>query len=226
MLSRSGSCRVPWISLAVLMLVTPTLLADSRPVTQRAQSWVQAHKTSLPRSFESFAQYPREYQHAIFAALTPEMKAQIMAGRLRFALATESALTSKQRQFIQSALGVATPVAYSGDKKSEEGLRKFCAESAGVLPGNLRSLFQPGVRPLSLRLRGNWPALQVRVSEFAKGLVALHAGDCDCSVGSYCTCAECVSGYGTGSSGCALSPYGCGCFWIFGCDGMCVAPGS
>ena len=216
---RGRSITVPWLSFVVVALVSPTLLSESLPAKGRAHAWVRAHAAGLPQSFEKFAQFPVPYQHAIFEALPPEGKAQIMAGRLRVALESERTLTAEQRAFLQRALAQATPATFGGDLKSREMLNKLCAESADMLPGKLRALLQPGVTPVSLGLSTDPSAFRVRVGEFVKEMVLLHAATCECSAGSYCS-GCCNLGYGPGWELCSGTESGCGCFFMYPCDGL------
>jgi len=221
--TRSFAARVPWVSIGSLALIAPVAAVDTRPMKERAADWVATHPRQLPSSFERFAEYPAEYQRAIFSALPAVEKTAVMVGRLTHALNTTAGLSADQTDLLKRAIAAVGAFAYApdGGASGRGELARLCQESADLLTGPLAGILEPGIAPHRLTWETPLAAIIVRAREAVNGFGSMYAGTCDCAVDTFCSSCTCAPNTPEGSV-CTSTSNGCGCFWAWPCDGVCI----
>ncbi len=208
---------------------TIAAVVDSRPVSVRAKDWVVAHSSSLPSTIEAIQQYPIAYRRAIFSALTPAVRSALWRQQLTHFLQT-AMLTVEQRAFVEKFIQLADEKAYSQVSATTGPLTNVCRDIARLFPEEQRSVF--GVLGSTtdvnegLISEAGWIRLTER---FRQSYIVQAAGKsvgrqvpwCTCNVGPYnCSCGSC----GVPQAGCDTTDWGCGCGWLYQCNGQCIAP--
>lgn len=226
---------LPWRTAAMLVLIVfvalgiPSFVVDLRANSDRSEEWIQSHTNSLPSNLDELWELPLAYQQRAFQALAPETQSDIMRDRLQRALSAE-ALSLQQRAALAQMLSVITPDIYRSSKTEGVKVQALCKEYGVGLPPSVRSVLVPGGQVSPVRWSTKWPIIILRISEAVRDAVALHASQCTCSSGSACTTCDwypgqvCAGG-SPGPSICEEQPSGCGCFWQYPCDGLCIPVG-
>lgn len=100
--------RLRWAFAMPLCAVSTTgLIAARRPASlplcalPAAVQWAQSHTTELPNSLSGLREYTAEYQRAIYAELSPEVRVRIWKEQLSPYLAGTNELTADQREIVR-----------------------------------------------------------------------------------------------------------------------------
>jgi len=208
------------VGIAAELTVLPGLLSETTR-SQRAGDWVAVHAGSLPQTLDELDQYPLALRRAIFTASSPELQSSFWREQLQRIIEDRKAtLSTQQRQFLERAIAVLSKEAYASRRlglKPSKDVETLCAEAKALFPGEAVLFSQLGSKSVTSR----FTAFGYRTIEWARSAIAVHAfgregiiPDCDCSVGSWCTCSQCHNDYY-----CHVVDSGCGCFWVYECDG-------
>jgi hypothetical protein len=203
------------------MAATVAAVVDAGPPSVRANAWVAAHRGNLPETLDALSGYPVAYRKAVFLALPSAKKAELWRAQLQ-AFSQTPGITAEQRAFIDRNIEALTPTAYNQHPKTGP-LADLCKKIAALFPVEQRSAFSVLGPPdpvftvsglfvnLSERFRQSYV---VRAADRALGR---QVGDCSCSAESGCSCITCWPP----PQGCNTSNWGCGCEWLYQCDGLC-----
>lgn len=211
---------------AMLSLGSVLALVDTRPVAERARDWAAANATSLPATLDELSRYPVPFRVAAFQEMSPEERSRIVRQHLSRVEARYS-LTQAQRQLINTMIAELGPEAYSdtGHAAAQARLGPICS--------TIQQLFSPEQRAVLGTLGPQTPS-ESRLRQWirsAKAVAAPYLVDAKASArtSQFCSCA-----IQTSCSGCALeggicqsgdctpTGYGCGCGFVWSCDGVCI----
>jgi hypothetical protein len=149
----------------------------------------------------SFAKLPLGEQKSVFSAMSPELKAELWKNRLGEAAKTAS---DDEKTLLSAAMNEIKPAAYTteGKKQFESFLKEWKT--------NAQKVFSDPVR---------FTQLTTRLDDDGGETIAIRPvrTSCTCStVDDHCpTDSPCATG------NCFPSMDGCGCFWMYACDGLC-----
>jgi hypothetical protein len=239
------------MSLLLVAATRPVAPSHLAVVQQEARAWVEANKSALPTTYDAVSQQPYEYRKAIWHTLTlPQMEALWRKQLDAFVLPTEQLtdaqravraglskpLTDQQRAFIRVALDSLHQMFSDAlpDEQRTELANRMCAYKKAIFDAELGAevfarlgapdssyiqLSKPAPKPASV-IPANVLAAVRRLAEKVMLAPKPLMNDCACNQGSNC---ECSGGACTQVQGdCnAISSNGCGCFWLFVCNGCC-----
>jgi hypothetical protein len=201
-------------------------MVDTRPIGTRAGEWASANHDVMPKTWEELSRYPREYRHAAFLELTPAEKSTLVHDFILNFRRTER-LTRDQDALLNAALAiVSSPRAYSadGEEGARQAMKPICDRISKSFDARQRALFG------SLGNPSTGEATWRRWARNAKEVFALsrvHArSSAKIETFNVCSCAASTSCSSCGMTGCSptdctSTPDGCGCFWLWTCDGTC-----
>jgi hypothetical protein len=200
-------------SVLVIMLGV-TLIADRRPIGERATAWAASHASTLPSTLEELAGYPREYRREILKALPAATKSDLWRTQLRKFAADRPNLTAAQRSFVQYAIDLASPASFEPGANPPE----LCDRIAELFPNaedrkaftTLTSVAEPVFA---------WRSTMVTLTERvrAKMVTNAKAEDCGCRGSGLCECSlldVCVN------EDCNQIE-DCGCIFVGTCTRVC-----
>jgi hypothetical protein len=177
------------------------------PVCELAAQWVKENMDNLPQSYNELLTTPAEYRSAIFSALTPEIKSQIWVEHLESFLQTNE-LSREQASLIKEAIDIASqPSTFEPFPEQNSELTATLSnirEQAKVLFGDKSVLIFASLYTNDLN--------SAEPSAFFP--------ECACSTQS-----DWCWGQNRGCrdrAQCTDTEIGCGDFWLYPCDGMCV----
>jgi hypothetical protein len=194
----------------------------------RAAGWVDRHRPSLPTAVDEFAQFPPRFQKLIFRSLPAASKAALWRQRVDRILTEDgSHLSQVEREFFSRLHASLVPEAFVADSRAFSELAAYCRTVKESLPLSHRRALSnfgeiAGLEGTTARrtIRNSLVPLRLTLTERIQSLFTVAAEgppDCDCAVGSEC-CWSC-NPEPTGVDFCENQSSGCGCFWIFECDG-------
>jgi hypothetical protein len=209
-------------------LFMATILCCSLPQASFAQlcnaeahSWVEAHRSDLPRTYEDFSRFPLNYRKAIYSILSPDERAMLWQDQFERLLG-RSGLTAEQRDVVAEAIQLATPEVFASlRERTPSGTKLRYRQRLAELARQAESVF--GKEDAGSLFATLGP------SDLEFGIMRQPAsGDrsgvqksvgCSCStVSDYCSSAFHCSG----GTGCVLIRDECGTFWTYDCNGQCV----
>lgn len=181
-----------------------------------ANAWVEEHADNLPTSFAAISKYPVQYRKAIFRKLTPKQKANVWSDRLR-KVPGNILLTKKQHALLGKIIKNLSPAVFDKnadrDFISDKTLKSVFGETKA---GNIFASLRPVQEMRESQLRSILYGMNRVVSSYEVGILQT----CSCSQSSdYCGLDhECTT---NPSNRCSTSD-GCGTFWLYDCDGVCI----
>jgi hypothetical protein len=193
--------------LVALVAGATALLADTRPLKAKAESWAarEAALGRLPVTLDELSAMPMVYRRASFLQMTPEQRSAIWQDQFaRFAARPE--LSTEQRDVVLKYRSLLTPELYDLFHPERE---RLVAETSALCP-LMQSLFDVDQR-WALKNLGPRPTVETesRLVAFARfvrsafGEVPVNAdaadcrcnsglGSCDCDGGEVCKVLECT----------------------------------
>jgi len=194
------------LAVAAGVIVTGTTPAFAEKRCATAAAWVAKNKGHLPQTYDEVIAYPMAYRRAIFSALSATTKSQLWSEQLtRYRTAHQ--LSSEQSAVIQTGLRLSRPALFerlgsAEVKRSLDELRK----SSGAAFGG--------------------PATDALFATLGPAESAKSAADASVGPDNACSCATADSYCGNNthcqSGGCGYSSSGCGTFYAYACDGLCI----
>jgi hypothetical protein len=181
------------------LVATPALAADD---CQTVTAWVKANEGNLPTSYQDFIRQPPEYQKGIFAALSPAAKSNLWRENFSQFLAAHPELSADQVSFVKQSILQASPEFFA--KPDHAMLEQLVARGAQLFePSELSSLF-------------------AQLGSTDSGNVGTLGVACECNTGND-WCWNRGSGYFcTSYYYCDYSSSGCGAWFVYSCNGLCV----
>jgi hypothetical protein len=190
-------------ALVILMMIAVT----TWPV--QPESWVQTHGSRLPSNLTEFQDVPVLYQKATFSALSPEVKASLWQARL-LQLSGNPKLNEMQRVSLNQLANDLKPAAYVEGSAESVRFKNVCAAFESF-PSELRVALG-GLGDASMASR-TLTTIRFTAARLA-GIFHLDAGfypACQCALESLCS-GDCYGSLCRPTSG-------CGCLWLYECDG-------
>jgi hypothetical protein len=181
--------------------------------------WVEANAHALPTTLADISSYPVTYRKAIFASLPPDTRRSLWQEQLRRHIDSHPKLEISKRQFLERLIVTLTQVEFGVRNAGAEppaALKAACSEAASILTGDEKALLST-LGP-SLPTFASLESKRLRLAFSLSDLVTLNASripDCECHKTSWCSCDDCTTVL------CYGSEEGCGCFWVWPCNGGC-----
>jgi hypothetical protein len=208
----------------LLAALGSTQAASAQLCNAEAHSWVAAHRSELPKTFEELSRLPLNVRRAVYGALEPESRSQLWQRQLELALQSED-LTEAQRDVVLEAMQLATSDTFAallqrqGPRQRQvllqiAGLEKRAREAFGNKAAELFGRIGPADMDFVVVGRRDAQASTPGIQE-SSALASTPL--CSCSTDSdWCDhAAHCASG------GCTLVRDECGTFWAYDCNGLC-----
>lgn len=194
--------------------VVPVPPTKAHPTTVRAKlpcvvaaEWVDANKLFLPKHLAELSGYGRLYRKAIYRVLPKKTQAALWHEQLAYYL-NDAGLSAQQKSFIRNADAALDSVLAT--PHDMQAIHAFNA-TAQLLFGFTRA------REMFADLGVNTP--EVRQGGPLDPKEASVTGGCGCSRQSdWCN----PAGNGCVNSPCTGTITGCGTWWDYGCDGICL----
>lgn len=185
------------------MVVAGRTPAFAERTCTAAQAWVDAHRDALPAGYDALAEYPMAYRRAIYAAHPATVRSALWVEHVSRFAAERPGLTAARRAVVDRAAAIAAdpalhePSARPGDALSDlhdDAVAAFGEAEAYALLGTLGP-------------------------DDGSAALAARAPDCDCNTRQvWCNGFACRGGMWD----CNRSEAGCGDWWAFPCNGMCL----
>ncbi|SDS60235.1 bacteriocin fulvocin C-related protein [Jiangella sp. DSM 45060] len=168
-----------------------------------AQAWVDAHRDALPAGYDAFGAYPMAYRRAIYAAHPAAVRSALWTEHVTRFDAARSEVTVRQRAVLDAAAAVAAgPTMHEPAARPDDALRDLHDDAVAAFGE-----------------AGAYALLGTLGPDDGSAVLAARAPDCDCATESvFCHGFPCRRGMWN----CNTSEFGCGDFWFFRCDGMCL----
>ncbi len=221
--------RMVWWGLAVTAFaVVPggllSAVVDLRPTAVRAEEWVAMHSADLPNTLAELESFPEAYRRAIFRGLDADVRSALWQSQL--ARLRSELLTAEQAAFLRRVEQALSPAAFRRGTTGNTTLKTLCEASAQYFDVHARHrLF--GRLGSSATGYGSARAaaitLQVALNDLLRPIAAQDDGaievqlPCHCANNSGCDIP-------CGNYDCRTFDDGCGCLYMWACDGM--RPGS
>ncbi len=234
---------LPTAAMLTLIVTAATSPFPSNTVAtefRQGRVWADAHRDSLPASLEQISTLPLGYRKAVLTlpAVSIERRELLWRSHLESFIKPAAQLTPTQRH-IKEGAGELTPAQAAfirqildslhsglGAAADTSGRKAFatrvCTASKALFSRTVAVKIFATLGPSAPALTR--PANASLVAGFAAGIreITIKFGlrkpilpDCACNINSICSCPDdtyCVY------ENCYMHP-GCGCFWMFDCDG-------
>lgn len=167
-----------------------------------ARAWAKANQTPGAGVYDEFARFGLAARRAIFTDLAPDMRSQLWLAQLSRYRRTHPSLTLEQARILDQAMEIlanASTFAYPDDAVQA---RVSALEAAAI-----KAFGRTETCQLMFTLG---PA------ELARANAQPQAATCTCRRNSSCN-ADC------NCASCATTWPGCGCFWVYTCNGRLCA---
>jgi hypothetical protein len=217
--------------MALIAGVSGTLaFVDTRPVAVRAHEWALTKGTSLPSTLDELSEYPVEYRRAAFKQLAPAQQSALVREHLTKFLGSET-LTPQQRDLVNRMIQIVSPEAYgTGNEQAQKAMGEICTKVSPSFDRRQQALLSTlgpiGASESALRRMARATKTFLSLPHVnAKTTSIPTLGSCDCNLGSWCSCVG-VGNCGGDEACWDAGGRGCGCGWLYPCNGSCVpAPG-
>jgi hypothetical protein len=215
------------LTIGLMSAGTSLALVDTRPVSVKAHEWALENAASLPDTLEELLPYPVPYRLAAFQRLPPTSRSGIVQAHLA-AFAHTEALTSEQKGLISEMAQLLDPQAYteSGRRTAQEKVAPICRQIANLFSpaqrAKLGTLGPSGQAENSmtqfLRLTKNFVGSYLVYADVSNRSLE----HCSCAIETSCPGCTWTYAYCGYEDGCTEVGFGCGCGFIWTCDGECV----
>jgi len=183
-------------------------------MSSRAEAWVGTHLQNLPNTLDELSAFPQIYRRRIFAKLPADVKSRLWRQQLSEYLQHQPS-TAAKREVLAKAIRELSPATFEKTPQARARLAGFCQEMARTFSEDEKSILSMlGSREPTFI---TWQSKQVLLLHKIRASLSVEAytwPDCQCSVGSWCSCWSCHD-YGCGRFD------GCGCLWAYECNGFC-----
>ena len=211
------------VAAGVIVVGSTPAFAEMRCATVAA--WAAKNKGRLPQGYDEIVAYPMAFRRAIFAALPATSKSRLWTEQLtRYQAAHD--LTAEQAAVINEGLRLARPEQFARSRSPE-----FRRSLDDLGKSSVAAFGRPAARALFATLgsdatlpagasRPSTATVSAAMSQPSAANVPAEAeNSCSCSTAdSWCdNNTYCQSGF------CAIpGPDGCGLFYQYECDGLCI----
>jgi hypothetical protein len=248
-----GAVLVGGFAAASIAAWRPEAPTQSQLLREEAVVWVQAHRDAFPTTFTAYASLPSPMRKAIYQELSwparqalwqEHLDAYLLPDDLlspiqrRTLHELDKPLTARQKTLIQELRDSVLPRAFQlglSDGQRRQVAGRLCEMgqvhlgrtkayqilgNLGPIDSSFTALIRLEAKPPAriMSVAGTTHLTRVALSKF--GLYRFTT--CYCSISSFCDCGDgsyCVNPH------CASQQNGCGCFFLYACDGSECAMG-
>lgn len=194
-----------------LTLFAGVAFADDASCRQAFDGWLELNKSQLPQSLDEMATLDRGEQRFAFAAISPELRADLWRSHIeRYLDQNRGELDRAQVAVLESAAKVVGPRLF----QTPEGDPAYA------------QLVKRPLEKLSAQAYAAFSDEQIAVIFYQLGpngeRAATKMGSCNCDHSFDCRGPYNINGHCIKFGfNCLPVNYGCGFLWLFGCEGLC-----